>query len=242
MVPAAVAGWAAAAPLIGAAVGGLADVFTGRSQQRFQERMANTAYQRAVRDMRLAGINPMLAYMKGGAESPSGALISPGRTLAEGISGAARLRLDRQVKESEIEFNRASTAKQIAEEKAVNAERMRRYGEIEVMSHQVDEIQARAASALSESGYKDALRRQVEADIHKRTFFGNLWDTANKATRGVGNALNWENVKRELLNWRPMGAKRVWHKTFKGLRESGPDSNKREDNWESEYGVSTQNE
>lgn len=45
-----------------------------KTQMDFQERMSNSAYQRATEDMKKAGINPMLAFSQGGASTPSGAL------------------------------------------------------------------------------------------------------------------------------------------------------------------------
>lgn len=38
----------------------------------YQAYMSNSAYQRGMADMKKAGLNPMLAYMKGGASTPGG--------------------------------------------------------------------------------------------------------------------------------------------------------------------------
>jgi len=93
---------ALAGPLVTGGLQALGGYFQGeaaqasaKQQMKFQREMSNTSFQRGMRDLEKAGLNPILAAKIGGASTPQGAgyqVPNIGEAFASGAHSAGSLR------------------------------------------------------------------------------------------------------------------------------------------------------
>jgi len=180
--------------LLGAVVSGIGGVVQNQMNQDeaqrnrdFQTQMSNTAYQRGMKDMKAAGLNPILAYQKGPASSPTGnaaVATNVGEQMVSGYNTARRVEADVPKTEADTALSKSNallSAEQIKNAVATNenirANTAASVAQAKLSAEQAKFVGAQTAGATSQNSAKEADKQYYDS------WFG-------KGMRWIGNSLN----------------------------------------------------
>lgn len=158
----------------------VASAEAAQRQMDFQREMADTSYQRQVKDLAAAGINPMLVTKLGGAATPAGAMpsfVNPAAMAAQSFSavqsaGAAAKQADTAEFLSDAQIDKINT--EITNIKAVTRN----------LDSEEKRIQATAAMLVQQANLMQE-QGATQADIRKH--FGALISKLNAETTLLKN-------------------------------------------------------
>lgn len=141
-----------------------------KEQMLFQERMRDTMYQSAVRDLKKAGLNPMMAYGNIHTAAPSGVSPAPAQVasrqaLGGGIASAGQAVAQSLLNKSTIDLQASQTksnqasSQELATRSQLNAENALK----SIQDRQTSSAQEAREKAQTENIARDTINKNLEA-------------------------------------------------------------------------------
>jgi len=151
-----------------------ANIASAREANQWQEKMSNTAYQRAMEDMGKAGLNPMLAFSQGGASTPSAQTAvsqaaskgGMGRAVSKNIEGGIQNAFASQKLNNETSSTNSTV--QLQAQQANTAKSQSRLNQAQAKLSEKNAVKAEAETkATTERNLRESDRWAIDKELKK---------------------------------------------------------------------------